>query len=325
MELIIDMMGGDNGTQATKQAVIRFQKTHPDCTLTLLGDAKELADLGDSFTIIPTTQVVKMESGVMEVLRLRDSSLVRGMNEVINRKADGIVSCGSTGAFLASATLILKKIPGVYRPALCTQFPHLSNGGFVSVLDVGASNENTKEELAQFAFMGSLYSKFVNNISSPKVALLSNGAEKGKGCPEGKDAYPLIEADKRINFIGNIEASNIFYGPADVVVADGYSGNVLIKATEGAAKAMGNLTKQAFKRNFFSKIGYLLSKKGFASLKDTMNPKTVGGALLEGVNAVAVKGHGNSDAEAFYHAIDLAYRLAKNHIVDEIKKGFANG
>lgn len=325
MELVIDMMGGDNGTPATKEAVRRFHLEHPECSLTLVGDSKELSDMGEGYTIIPSTQVVKMESGVMEVLRLKDSSMVKAINAVNANKADGVVSCGSTGAFLAASTLILKKIPGVERPALVTQFPHLSTGGFVTILDVGASNVNSPLELAQFAYMGHLYSKIVNNIASPKVALLSNGAEEGKGCPEAKEAYDIIKNDKRINFIGNREASSIIFGDADVIVSDGYSGNVCIKATEGAAKAMGELMKKAFKRNLASKIGYLMSKKGFVELKSTMNPKTVGGALLEGVNAVAVKGHGNSDAEAFYHAIDLAYRLAKNHIVDEIKKGFANG
>jgi glycerol-3-phosphate acyltransferase PlsX len=323
IKLIIDMMGGDKGSSATKEGVRKFHSLHQDVDLVLVGKSEELKDM-EGYTIIPATGVIKMESGVLEVLRQKDSSMVKAISSVMPLKADGIISCGSTGAFLSAATLVLKKIPGVLRPALTTSFPHLSNGNYVTILDVGASNQNSPEELAQFALMGSLYSKFVNHIDNPKVGLLSNGSEEGKGCPEGKAAYDLLKNDKKINFVGNIEGSNIIFGPSDVLVCDGYSGNVCLKTTEGTAKAMGALLKKAFMRNLASKIGYLLAKKGVASMKETMDPKKAGGALLVGVNAVAVKAHGNSDGEAFYNGIELVYALAKNHIVDEIKKGLTS-
>jgi glycerol-3-phosphate acyltransferase PlsX len=232
-----------------------------------------------------------------------------------------VVSAGSTGAFLSASTLMLKKIPGVIRPALVVSFPNLGKGGFCSILDVGASNANTPEEMAQFAVMGSLYESIVNGVSNPSVKLLSNGSEEGKGSPEGKAAYELLKGSKKVNFQGNIEGNKILTGEADVIVTDGYSGNVLLKSTEGAAKAMGGLLKQAFKRNFASKIGYLLTKKGLGPMKNSLDPKKTGGSLLLGVNGVVVKAHGNSDSEAFMHAIEVAYRLATAQIVSKIAEG----
>ena len=191
------------------------------------------------------------------------------------------------------------------------------------MLDIGASNENTPEEIAQFAYMGSLYNAAVNGNKSPKVALLSNGSEEGKGSPEGKEAYALLKDDPKINFIGNIEGNNILLGDADVVVSDGFTGNIMLKTTEGTAKGVGKILKDGFTKNIFTKMGYLFNKGILKEFKTRLNPKTVGGAMLIGVNAIAVKAHGNSDAEAFYHALDLAYKLASAHLVDDIKKGFS--
>ncbi len=170
--------------------------------------------------------------------------------------------------------------------------------------------------------MGALYNKAVNGTENPRVGLLSNGSEEGKGSVEGKEAFNLLRADKRIDFIGNIEGDMVINSDVDVVVTDGFSGNVCMKASEGAAKGMALLLKKGFKKNVFTKIGYLFAKSGIKELKNRMNAKKVGGAMLLGVNAVAVKAHGNSDAEAFYYAILLAYKLAKANICGEIKKGF---
>jgi len=320
-KLVIDMMGSDLGSAMSKEAVRIFHSVHPDCSLILVGKQDELADMKD-FTIIPADDVVSMEMGALEVLRKKDSSMVKAIEAVLSEKADGVVSAGSTGAFLSASTLILRKIPGVIRPALVTSFPNLKAGGFTTVLDVGASNANTPEELAQFAFMGSIYAEKVNKIKSPRVALLSNGSEEGKGSPESKEAYKLLKEDARIRFVGNLEGSQLLSDGADVVVTDGYSGNVMLKSIEGAAKGMSGLLKKAFKRNFWSKIGYLLTKKGFKEMKETLDPKKTGGALLLGINGVVVKAHGNSTPEAFKNAMELAYRLSEAHVVDALKAGF---
>ncbi len=323
MKIVVDMMGGDNGSPATKEAVKRFKEAHKDVELILVGKEEELADM-EGYRIIPAKEVIAMEAGAMEVLRKKEASMVKAMYAVKSENADAVVSCGSTGAFLSSATLILKKIPGVIRPALAVAMPHIGASASTTIfLDAGSSNENTPEEMAQFGYMGSLYAKCGANIASPKVALLSNGSEEGKGSPEGKEAYKLLKEDKRIDFIGNIESNYVLTGEANVVVTDGYSGNICIKAIEGTAKTMGKMLKQGFMRNLASKIGYLLAKKGVDNMKKTMDTKRVGGAMLLGVNAVAVKGHGNSDATAFYYSLELAYRLASNSITSKIKEGFS--
>ncbi len=324
MKIVVDMMGGDKGSPATKEAVRRFAEAHKDAELILVGKEEELADMKD-FHIILAKEVIGMEAGAMEVLRKKEASMVKAMYAVKEEGADAVVSCGSTGAFLSSATLILKKIEGVIRPALAVAMPHIGGNASTSIfLDAGSSNVNTPEEMAQFGFMGSLYGKCGANILSPKVALLSNGAEEGKGSPEGKEAYKLLKEDKRISFIGNIESMDVLTGEANVIVTDGFSGNICIKAIEGTAKTMGKMLKKGFMRNLASKIGYLLAKKGVDEMKKTMDTKRVGGAMLLGVNAVAVKGHGNSDATAFYYSLELAYRLASNKIVEKIKEGFSN-
>ena len=172
--------------------------------------------------------------------------------------------------------------------------------------------------------MGSLYSKIVYGVEEPKVYLLSNGREDEKGSPEGKEAFKLLSRRKELRFQGNIEARDVFTGEADVVATDGYSGNILLKGSEGVAKLMGEWIARSFKRNLFSKLGYLLSKEGFREMSEAMGRESVGGALLLGVNGIVVKAHGNSDANGFYHAIEVAYALAKSNIVEKIKEGLTN-
>lgn len=322
-KLVIDMMGSDLGTAMSVDAVIAFQKEHPDCELVVVGKSEELGALS-GVKIIPASAVVSMEMGALEVLRMKDSSMVKAVQAVLSEGADGIVSAGSTGAFLSAASLYLKKIPGVSRPALVTSFPNFKAGGFTTILDVGASNANTAAELVQFAEMGCAYARLVNGFANPRVGLLSNGSEEGKGSPEGKEAYAKLVQDPRFHFVGNVEASQVFNGVADVIVTDGYSGNVMLKSIEGTAKAMGGLLKDIFKKNLLSKLGYLCVHKGVSSLKETLNPKKTGGALLLGVNGIVVKAHGNSDAEAFKNAIDLAYLLAEKHLVASLVEGVAH-
>ena len=320
-KLVIDMMGSDRGSAMCKEAVRLFHSAHPECGLILVGKIDELADMKD-FPIIEASDVVSMETGALEVLRKKDSSMVKALEAVVREKADGVVSAGSTGGFLSASALVLKKIPGVLRPALVTSFPNLKSGGFTTVLDVGASNANTPEELVQFALMGSIYSQKINHIVSPRVALLSNGSEEGKGSPEGKEAFHLLQADQRIRFVGNIEGNLLLDNGADVVVTDGYSGNVMLKSVEGAAKGITGLLKKAFQRNFASKMGYLLARKGLKEMKETLDPKKTGGALLLGVNGVVVKAHGNSTPDAFKNAMELAYRLSQAKVVEALAAGF---
>jgi len=320
--LAIDMMGGDLGSAELLKGVQNFDAAFPKRVhFILVGKKEELS--GTPYEVVDARDVLPMNAGALDALRAKDSSMYRAVSLVNEGKAEAVVSCGATGAYLSASAVLLKKITGVSRPALITPFPTKIKGKKVTILDVGASNENSAEEIAQFAMMGHLYSKVVLGIKEPKVYLLANGTEEGKGSPEGKEAAKLLAANSKLHYCGNIEARDALMGEADVIATDGFSGNVLLKGDEGIAKIMSGMMKAAFKRNFFSKIGYLLAKKGFDDMAETMDYKNTGGALLIGVNGVVVKAHGNSDALAFYHALDVAAKLSEVDIVNKIKEGLA--
>jgi glycerol-3-phosphate acyltransferase PlsX len=234
---------------------------------------------------------------------------------------DAVVSAGSTGGFLSAATITLKMIPGVKRAALVAPFPAQIKGKKVVILDIGANNENSPEELVQFATMGRLYSQTVYGIEEPKVYLLSNGTEEEKGAPEVKQAHKLLKESNFPGFKGNIEARNALNGQADVVVADGFTGNIFLKGSEGIAKFMGNMIKGMFKKNLWTKLGYLHVRGGVKELTETMDYKSTGGAMLLGVNGNVIKAHGNSDAYSFKHALIVAKKLSMANVVEKIKEG----
>ncbi len=317
IKIVIDMMGGDNGLKATVGAVNRFLNEVNDAEIIAVGDKEALSSLKDKVTIVPSKSVVPMECSVLEAMRMKDSSVYQAVNAVKELSADAIVSAGSTSAFLALTTLIIKKIDGVDRPALITPFPTLVANKYAVLLDVGASNENTPNELYQFAKMGQAYYKVIYGKENPNIYLASNGSEEGKGSPLTKEAYNLLKEDK--DFKGNIEARYVLSGDADVIVFDGFTGNIFLKSSEGMAKMMSKMIRDAFTSSTKSKIGYLFSKKGFNTLKDKMDYKKVGGAFLVGVNTIPVKAHGNTDEESFFYSMMIAYNLAKKNIVQEIK------
>jgi glycerol-3-phosphate acyltransferase PlsX len=203
-------------------------------------------------------------------------------------------------------------------------FPTAIKGKKVTVLDIGANNENTPEQIVQFAKMGRIYSQKIINITEPKVFLLSNGAEDKKGSPEIKAAHKILRETNFPGFHGNIEGRDALSGEADVLVTGGFAGNVFLKSTEGVFVMMNNMIKAAFKRNILSKIGYLLSKKGFLEMKTTMDYKTTGGAMLLGVNGVVVKAHGSSDGFSFSYALEVALKMANADVIKLIKEGLTN-
>lgn len=320
-KIVVDMMGSDLGLEATKPGVELFHAKHPDVELILVGKEDELKDIPYA-KIVNATDVVPMTCGALEVIRRKESSMVVALNTMKAEGADGIISAGATGAFLSASTLMLKKISGVQRPALLTAFPNIEADGYTTLLDVGASNVNTAEELAQFAFMGTVYARAVYNIENPRVCLLSNGSEEGKGSPVGKEAYALLKEDKKVNFQGNIEGDKLLKGLADVVVSDGFTGNVMLKTTEGTAKGMGKLLKKGFLSKLRCKIGYLFAKPAVKMLTDKLDPSNVGGAMLMGVNGAVVKAHGNSTGKSFASAMEVLYRLIDGDTTNKIKKAF---
>lgn len=322
MKFVIDMMGGDNGLKATIGATKEFIKRHKDVEFFLIGELNSLSEFNNQTNVhlVESKTVLKMDVDPLTALREKDSSLMVAIDTYLKNGCDALISAGSTGALLSAAIFKIKRIEGITRPCLITSFPTIKKDKKIVVCDLGANNANTKEELVQFAIMGSIYYSIIYHSNNPEVYLLSNGTEEEKGSPLGKEAYPLLKECESINFKGNIEARDPLFGDIDVLVADGYSGNIYLKAVEGTAKAMSSMLKTAFKRNVFSMIGYLFSKKGIEEMKQKMDYKNVGGALLMGVNGVVIKAHGSSDVQSFLSALENGYKLVSVDIVNKFKE-----
>ena len=325
MRIAVDAMGGDNGSKPIIEAIKEFKKTNQDVEIVVFGKEEELFELSSIAKIINAPDVVPMEAGALEVLRMKNSSMCKAISTMKEENYDAVVSCGSTGGFLSAATLILKTIPGVKRSALVTAFPTKIKGKKVVVLDVGASNDNSAEELRQFAYMGKAYNEALFNTKEPKTYLLSNGSEEHKGSPLVKETHKLLKEENFPGFMGNMEARDVLNGDADILVADGFSGNVLLKGMEGVAKMMSSMIKNNFKKNLWTKLGYLHVRKGFKDMSETMDYKSTGGAMLLGINGVVVKAHGNSDAYSFYSALKVAKLMVSYDVVNKIKEALNNG
>ena len=325
MKFVIDMMGGDSGIEATIGATKEFIKRHPNVELFLIGDLNALETFNDhnNIHLVESKTVLKMDVDPLTALKEKDSSLMVAIETYLANNCDCLISAGSTGALLSAAIFKIKRIPGITRPCLITSFPTIKKNKKFVVCDLGANNSNTKEELLQFAKMGSIYYSIVYQEENPKVYLLSNGTEEEKGSPVSKEAYPLLKDCKSINFKGNIEARDPLYGDIDVLVSDGYTGNIFLKSVEGTAKVMSKMIKDAFKKNVLTMIGYLFSKKGINEIKEKMDYKNVGGALLMGVNGVVIKAHGSSDVRSFLSALENGYKLVEVDIVNKFKKELA--
>lgn len=320
--IVVDTLGGDNGSSPIIKAIKDFLKENPDIHIIAVGNENELSELKDLCEIVHAPDIVPMEAGPLEVMRMKNSSLYVANKLMKDRNADAVISAGSTGGFLSCATLILKTAPGVKRAALVSPFPTKIKGKKVTILDIGANNENSPEELVQFAAMGSIYANSVFNIENPSIYLLSNGTEDGKGSPVSKAAFKLLKDNP--NFKGNMEARNALSGEADVIVCDGFTGNIFLKGCEGIAKMMSGMIKDAFKRNLWSKIGYLHVRKGIKEMTETMDYKSTGGAMLLGINGVVIKAHGNSDDYSFHCALNVAKKMVESKVCQNISERLKN-
>ena len=319
IKIAVDAMGSDKGSSIVVEAVKKFLNDYKDVELIVYGKQEELNELQGLVRIVDCKDVMGMEDGALQIMRRKETSMIKAIEGAKNEDFDGVVSAGSTGAFLTASTIYLKLIDGLQRAALVSPFPTAGEKSVI-ILDIGANNENTPEHLVQFAQMGKVFSKVYNSVKEPRVYLLSNGAEEKKGSPVVKEAHQLLKNSNFEGFKGNMEARYILSGDADVVVCNGFDGNVVLKGTEGTAKLMTTLLKKAFKKNIFTKIGYLFAKSGIKEMQEKMDYKSYGGAMLLGVNKVVVKGHGSSDARAFYHAIRVTYELIKKDMISKIKE-----
>lgn len=328
-KIAIDMMGSDSGPEVLSESVKHYLQQNKDIFFLLFGDGKTLHDLFDScpdkdrVEIHPTETIIPMEIKPLDFLRAKKSSMYQAISAVKEGNADGVLTAGSSGGFVTGSTILLRTIEGVLRAGLCSSFPTRKNGVPTVVLDIGANNYNTAEEVYQYGILGRIYSQNILNVKDPSVYILSNGTEKGKGTDEVVEAYKLMEERHLPGFKGNVEAREVIDGTHDVVVSPGYAGNIFLKATEGMGKIMNDLIKESFKMNLLTKIGYLFSSKGFKRMKDTMDYRKYGGAILLGIDGVCVKAHGNSNEYAFYQAIAVCEKMIDSKIVDRIKDYFA--
>ncbi len=323
MKFVIDMMGSDEGSLVTVPAVRQFKNHHPELELFLVGKSEEINSLSDIATIVDARDVIQMDAGPMEFMRAKHSSMHVAFDTFIKEKADAIISAGSTGGLLSGATLKLKLIPGVERAAILSPFPTKIRGNYAVILDIGANHENNARQLVQFALMGRLYAQHVYGKDNPKTYLLSNGTESTKGSPLVKETHQLLLAEQFPNFMGNIEGKQVLSGEADVVVCDGYTGNVLLKSIEGTAKMMSGMLSDAFRKNLKTKMGYLLSKSGIDEMRARMDYKNTGGALFTGINGLVIKAHGSSDVRGFTSALEVGYKMAEKKVVDLLRAGFS--
>lgn len=330
MIIAIDAMGGDFAPKAVVEgALLALQETGEDVCLSLYGDEAQIRAClegqsydGGRLKIVPCTEVISCEEAPATAVRQKkDSSMVRAAQAVAQGEADCFLSGGSSGAVLTAGTLIIRRIKGIQRPALATLIPNMQ-GGYTMLVDSGANADCKSAYLVQFAHMGAAYMQRVMGMEDPRIGLLNNGAEAEKGNELTKETYALLEQEPGIRFAGNAEARELMSGDFDVLVADGFSGNVLLKGTEGAAKAITAMLKTELMGTLRGMLGGAIAKPAFAALKKRMDYKEVGGAPLLGVNGGVIKAHGSSDGRAFKNAILQGEKLVRGSVTEQIAQAF---
>lgn len=327
-KIVIDAMGGDYAPQAPVSGALMALEMNPELSIVLTGTKealeKELAGKSydkDRLSLVYTTEVVENEehSPVEAIRRKKDSSMVVALKMVKNKEVDGFVSAGNTGAVLSGATLLVGRIKGVQRPALTVALP--SGEIPVLVLDIGANMDSKPSYLVQYAKMCEIYCRKLYGIAKPSIGLLNVGVEPGKGNALSKEVYELLMAEKEqgMNFIGNVEAREVFSGDMNIVVTDAFAGNVLLKNTEGVVAFIFKALKKAMYSNLRSKIGALLLKPALMELKSQLDPRAVGGTPLLGVDGAVIKAHGNSDDVAISSAVKQCLSFIKTEVNEEIR------
>jgi len=329
LKVIVDAMGGDLAPREAVLGAVRAAREH-NIEITLVGRGEDILDclndlgintLPQGIEIAYASEVIEMDDDPATAIRTKkDSSMTVALNLLKEGKGDALVSAGSTGALLSGATLIVKRIRGVRRAALAPVLP-TKNGGCL-LIDCGANVECTPEYLLQFAYMGSCYVTNVLKKPGPRVGLLNIGTEPTKGGELQREAYRLLTEQRekdRLNFIGNIEARDVLAGVADVVVCDGFSGNILLKSIEGTAKFIVDGFKDIFLQSLLTKLAASLVKKPVMEFKKKLDYTEVGGTLFLGVSKPVIKAHGSSNATAFSNAIKQAAQIASAGIIEDIQ------
>lgn len=318
--IAVDAMGGDHAPQAVVEGVNRALADFPDLHVELYGKQAEIEKYltnKERVTIVHTDEKINSDDEpALAIRRKKEASMVLAAKSVKEGRAHAVVSAGNTGALLAAGLFVVGRIKGIDRPGLMSTLPTTDGRGF-DMMDLGANAESKPEHLHQYAILGSFYAQKVRGIDKPRVGLLNNGTEHTKGDPLRKETYQLLSEDTSINFVGNVEARDLLDGVCDVVVADGFTGNAVLKAIEGTAKAITGQLKSAIKAgNFLAKIGGLLLKPSLKKALGGLDYKKAGGAVLLGLKAPVVKAHGSSDAEAIYYTLKQTRTMLESGVVE---------
>lgn len=325
--LAIDGMGGDDAPGAIVGGLEISAERHPEARFLLVGDAVRLERALEArpraraaCTIRHAATVISNDAKPAAALRMRDSSMRMAVDAVANGSAQGIVSAGNTGAMLALAKIVIKTMAGIDRPAMAALSP--SARGDVVMLDLGANVVCDTRNLVEFAVMGDAFARAVLGLTRPSIGLLNVGSEEGKGDDTRRRAADLLRASHiGEQFVGFVEGHDITAGRTDVVVTDGFTGNVALKTGEGAMRMVSEMLRQCFTSSVASRLGYLLARPGLERLREWLDPRRYNGAVLLGLNGVVVKSHGGTDAEGFAHAVDVAMDMVTYGFNERIREG----
>lgn len=325
--LAVDCMGGDHGVSVTIPACLRFLETHPEAQIICVGLKESLAHLRHPRAILlESPEVVEMHDTLEVALRHKKQSSMRlCIEQVKEGHAQAGVSAGNTGALMAIARYVLKTIEGIERPAIAGQMPNAKGGG-TTMLDLGANVDCSPEHLLQFALMGSALVSVLQGIEQPTVGLLNIGEEAIKGSEVIKKSSELLQsASKRgeINFFGNVEGDDIFHGTTDIVVCDGFVGNVALKASEGLAAMVSGMLKEGFSKNIFTKMSGLIALPALSAFKKRVDHRRHNGAALLGLRGLVFKSHGSADVLAFENALIRAYDSVHNNLLEKVRSRIA--
>lgn len=325
--LAVDCMGGDHGLSITLPACLAFLERHPDARLLLVGKPEALSHFSHPrATLVAASEVVGMDDSIELALRKKkDSSMRVAIQQVKDGAAQAAVSAGNTGALMAIARYLLKTLDGIDRPAIASQLPN-SKGGATTVLDLGANVDCSAEDLLQFAVLGSALVSALTGDEAPTVGLLNVGEEAIKGSETIKRASALLKEAGRtgaLNFYGNVEGNDIFKGTTQIVVCDGFVGNIALKATEGVASMIVDFMRREFSRSLLTKLAAVVAYPVLKALKGRLDHRRYNGAALLGLRGLVFKSHGSADASAFGHALDRAYDAARNNLLDRVRTRIA--
>ncbi len=325
MRIVVDGMGGDKGTAEVLKGVILALEEMPQISITVVGKENLIKEILSKhkydekrLNIVNADEVIEMtDEPVSAVRKKKNSSMNIALELVKNGEGDAFVSAGNTGALISASQLKLRRIKGILRPAIATVFP--AKGKNIVLMDVGANADTKPEFINQFAVIGCKFAEEILHRENPTTALLNIGSEEGKGNELTREAYELLRNNKSINFAGNIESRDMMSGKVDVVVTDGFTGNMVLKTSEGIAKYIFECLKDEIKGSILAKIGIFFMMPVLKKLKKRLDSSEYGGALFLGLNGVSIKAHGNSDAVGIKNAIRVANEFAENRFVEKLK------